>query len=132
MLSYRTAGESHGPTLLALVEGLPAGLAVDTAFIDAELARRQGGYGRGGRQRIETDVVRVLTGVRAGIKSKQVCDGFPGQIHTLGFGRRAHLDRRPAGHDQLAMRRIDFKPDFPDIVSIPTFSPVPRPGIDRQ
>ena len=51
MLSYRTAGESHGPTLLALVEGLPSGLAVDTAFIDAELARRQGGYGRGGRQR---------------------------------------------------------------------------------
>lgn len=67
MLSYRTAGESHGPTLLALVEGLPAGLVVDTAFIDQELARRQGGYGRGARQRIETDVVRVLTGVRAGL-----------------------------------------------------------------
>ena len=67
MLSYRTAGESHGPTMLAIVEGLPAGLRVDTDFIDAELARRQGGYGRGARQRIETDRVRVLTGVRAGM-----------------------------------------------------------------
>jgi chorismate synthase len=67
MLTYRTAGESHGPTTLAFVEGLPAGLAIDTTFINAELARRQGGYGRGGRQRIETDVVRLLTGVRAGV-----------------------------------------------------------------
>jgi chorismate synthase len=67
MLSYRTAGESHGPTMLAIVEGLPAGLRVDTDFIDAELARRQGGYGRGARQRIETDRVRILTGVRAGV-----------------------------------------------------------------
>ena len=67
MLSYRTAGESHGPTMLAFVEGLPAGLRVDADFIDAELARRQGGYGRGARQRIETDRVRVLSGVRAGV-----------------------------------------------------------------
>lgn len=67
MLSYRTAGESHGPTMLAFVEGLPAGLRVDTDFIDAELARRQGGYGRGARQRIETDRVRLLSGVRAGV-----------------------------------------------------------------
>jgi chorismate synthase len=67
MLSYRTAGESHGPTMLAFVEGLPAGLRVDTAFIDAELARRQAGYGRGARQRIEHDQVRVLSGVRQGV-----------------------------------------------------------------
>lgn len=67
MLSYRTAGESHGPTMLAFVEGIPAGLRVDTDFIDAELARRQGGYGRGARQRIETDRVRILSGVRAGV-----------------------------------------------------------------
>ena len=86
---------------------------------------------REGKRRITDFKSRWLPG-RAGIKSKQVCDGFPGQVRTLGFGRRAHLDRRPAGHDQLAMRRIDFKPDVPDIVSIPTFSPVPRPGIDRQ
>ncbi len=65
-LSYRTAGESHGRTLIALVEGVPAGITIDEAVINAELKRRQGGYGRGGRQRIETDVVKVLTGVRAG------------------------------------------------------------------
>ena len=66
-LRYRTAGESHGPALIALVEGLPAGLRVDTDWIDAELARRQGGYGRGARQRIETDRVRILSGVRQGM-----------------------------------------------------------------
>ena len=63
MLRYWTAGESHGKTLLALVDGFPAGVTIDTAPIDAELRRRQGGYGRGGRQRIETDTVEVLTGV---------------------------------------------------------------------
>jgi len=65
-LSYQTAGESHGPALLATVTGLPAGVPVDLAFINAELARRQGGYGRGARQRIETDAAEVLTGVRRG------------------------------------------------------------------
>lgn len=65
-LSYRTAGESHGKALIALVEGLPAGLPVDVPFIDRELRRRQGGYGRGGRQKIETDHIELLTGVRLG------------------------------------------------------------------
>lgn len=63
-LFYRTAGESHGKALIALVEGLPAGLEIDVELINAELARRQGGYGRGGRQKIETDRVDFLTGVR--------------------------------------------------------------------
>ncbi len=65
-LSYRTAGESHGPALIALVEGMPAGVPVDADLINTELRRRQGGYGRGGRQKIETDVVQFLTGVRMG------------------------------------------------------------------
>ncbi|MBA4028348.1 MAG: chorismate synthase [Planctomyces sp.] len=65
-LSYLTAGESHGPGLIAVVSGLPAGLEVDVGLINTELARRQGGYGRGGRQNIETDVVEVLSGVRLG------------------------------------------------------------------
>src|SRR5436305_4058386 len=65
-LSYRTAGESHGKALIALIEGLPAGVPLDNAFIDAELRRRQGGYGRGGRQKIETDRAEFLTGVRLG------------------------------------------------------------------
>lgn len=63
MLRYWTAGESHGKALMALVDGFPAGVEVDTAQINAELRRRQGGYGRGGRQRIETDQVDVLSGV---------------------------------------------------------------------
>ncbi len=63
-LTYRTAGESHGPALIALIEGMPAGVPVDKAFIDGELRRRQGGYGRGGRQKIETDTVEFLTGIR--------------------------------------------------------------------
>src|SRR6476659_5082454 len=62
-LRYWTAGESHGKTLLAIVDGFPAGVQIDTGPIDVELRRRQGGYGRGGRQRIETDTVEVLTGI---------------------------------------------------------------------
>ncbi len=65
-LTYRTAGESHGRALCVLVEGLPAGLAVDLDLINAELRRRQGGYGRSGRQKIEKDAVTVLSGVRRG------------------------------------------------------------------
>lgn len=63
-LSYRTAGESHGKALITLVEGMPAGVPVDADFINNELRRRQGGYGRGGRQKIETDRVEFLSGVR--------------------------------------------------------------------
>lgn len=66
MLRFSTAGESHGEALLALVSGLPAGLKVDTAFVDRELWRRQQGYGRGGRQKIETDRAHFLSGVRHG------------------------------------------------------------------
>jgi len=62
MLRLLTAGESHGKTLLAVIDGFPAGLAIDTARIDRELLRRQGGYGRGGRQKLETDTVEILTG----------------------------------------------------------------------
>jgi chorismate synthase len=65
-LKYRTAGESHGRGLFAVVEGMPAGVPVDSSFIDNELRRRQGGYGRGGRQKIETDRAEFWTGVRLG------------------------------------------------------------------
>jgi chorismate synthase len=63
---FTTAGESHGPALAAVVEGVPAGLPLRTEEIDAELRRRQGGYGRGGRMRIESDRAEVLSGVRHG------------------------------------------------------------------
>jgi chorismate synthase len=65
-LTFLTAGESHGPCLTAIVEGLPAGLPVDVEAINAHLRRRQGGYGRGGRQKIERDRVELLGGVIGG------------------------------------------------------------------
>jgi chorismate synthase len=66
-LKLVTAGESHGPAVIAVLAGLPAGLALERAAIDAELRRRQGGYGRGGRQQIEHDEVEVLAGLRGGV-----------------------------------------------------------------
>src|ERR1017187_6072378 len=66
MLRYFTAGESHGEALVAFLSGLPAGLAVNLGFVDRELWRRQQGYGRGGRMKIETDKAHILSGVRQG------------------------------------------------------------------
>ena len=66
MLRYITAGESHGESLVAFLSGLPAGLAVDQPFIDRELWRRQQGFGRGGRMKIETDRAHIVSGVRHG------------------------------------------------------------------
>jgi hypothetical protein len=67
MLVFYTAGESHGRGVFAFLDGLPAGLKVDRGVIDADLARRQHGYGRGGRMAIEKDRVDVLSGIRGGI-----------------------------------------------------------------
>ncbi len=66
MLRYFTTGESHGEALVAFISGLPAGLAVDQAFLDHELWRRQQGFGRGGRMKIERDHAHILSGVRHG------------------------------------------------------------------
>ena len=66
MLRYFTAGESHGEALVAFLSGLPAGLTVEQGFVDRELWRRQQGYGRGGRMKIERDTARILSGVRHG------------------------------------------------------------------
>ncbi len=66
MLRFSTAGESHGEALVALLSGMPAGLAVDLDYVDRELWRRQQGYGRGGRMRIERDKAHILSGVRHG------------------------------------------------------------------
>lgn len=65
-LRFLTAGESHGQCLTAIVEGIPAGLQVDIEAINRDLARRQQGYGRGGRMKIETDKADVLSGIRFG------------------------------------------------------------------
>ncbi len=66
MLEFTSAGESHGKGLVGIIEGLPAGLAINETEINAELNRRQQGYGRGGRMNIETDTVEILSGVRDG------------------------------------------------------------------
>jgi chorismate synthase len=66
MLRFLTAGESHGPALTAILDGVPAGLPLDPSIIDLELARRQKGYGSGGRMKIEKDTVQILSGVMAG------------------------------------------------------------------
>jgi len=67
VLRFTTAGESHGPALTVVVDGMPAGVPVDRAAIDADLRRRPGGYGRGGRMKIETDTVEITGGVRHGL-----------------------------------------------------------------
>lgn len=100
-LTYTTAGESHGKAVLATVFGLPHGHRLDLEHVNAQLARRQGGYGRGGRQRIERDQCEVLTGLRAGLTI--------GSPLTLSlFNKDARLDKAPPvpnvrpGHADLA------------------------------
>ncbi len=100
MLRYWTAGESHGKTLIALVDGFPAGIPIDEAAINADLRRRQGGYGRGGRQRIETDTVNVLSGVWRGVSL-----GSPIALEVKNrdykLERLDDLDRPRPGHGDL-------------------------------
>ena len=66
-LRFLTAGESHGPALSAILEGIPAGLCISEEAINQDLARRQGGFGRGKRMGLESDRIRILSGVRGGI-----------------------------------------------------------------
>ncbi len=114
-LLVRTAGESHGPAILALIEGFPAGVPVDTDRIDADLARRQGGYGRGGRQRIESDRVEVLAGVRGGRT-------MPGPVALLVRNRDSRLEEAPAvtrprpGHADLAGALKYLDPDVRNVL----------------
>jgi chorismate synthase len=100
MLRYLTAGESHGKAIVALIDGFPAGLTIDTAPIDAELRRRQGGYGRGGRQRIETDTVDILSGVW-----QNVTLGSPIAVQVVNkdykLERLEDLERPRPGHADL-------------------------------
>ena len=100
MLHYWTAGESHGKAMVAIVDGFPAGVPIQTEGIDAELRRRQGGYGRGGRQRIETDRVEVLTGIWRGTSL-----GSPIALQVVNkdykLERMEDLDRPRPGHGDL-------------------------------
>src|SRR5579872_3600763 len=69
MLRFLTAGESHGKALLAILEGVPAGLAIDFDAVTSQLRRRQGGYGRGRRMAIESDRAEPLSGIRHGVST---------------------------------------------------------------
>jgi chorismate synthase len=91
-LRWMTAGESHGPRLTALVEGVPSGLPLLAADIDVDLARRQRGYGRGGRMKIETDQVEIVAGVRGGETL-----GSPIALSIVNRDHANWLDRMAAG-----------------------------------
>jgi chorismate synthase len=100
MLRYWTAGESHGRALIALIDGFPAGLEIDFEMVNCELKRRQGGYGRGGRQKLETDKVEILTGIWQG---KTL--GSPLTLHVINadfkLERLKELERPRPGHADL-------------------------------
>lgn len=110
MFSFTTAGESHGPALVTIVEGLPAGLPIAAAAIDHQLWRRQQGYGRGGRMKIERDTARILSGVRHG--------------ETLGSPVALYIENRDHQNwlDVMASEPRDVDPDKARRVTRP------RPG----
>ncbi len=101
MLRYLTAGESHGPALTAIVEGFPSGVRLDTEFLDFELKRRQGGYGRGKRQTLETDKVIVDSGTYHGLTT-----GAPITLRLINNDAKLERLKQPAaprgGHIDLA------------------------------
>ncbi len=101
MLRYLTAGESHGPALTAIVEGFPSGIVIDAEFINRELERRQGGYGRGKRQTLETDRIIVESGTYHGVTT-----GGPITIRLINNDAKLERLQEPAsprgGHIDLA------------------------------
>mgnify|MGYP001230314157 CR=1 FL=1 len=103
-LTYKTAGESHGPGVVSFIEGLPAGIEIDQEFIDGELVRRQGGFGRGDRMRIEQDHAEFMAGVRLGrTTGGPVVMVVPNKDSRLDNLKRTPPVHRPRpGHADLA------------------------------
>jgi len=110
MLRFVTAGESHGQALIAWISGLPAGLRVDLDFVNAELHRRQLGYGRGGRQQIERDRAEAISGIRHG--------------QTIGAPIALRLENRDWQNWEKALS-VEDSPEFVDAKRPMT---APRPG----
>lgn len=125
MLRWQTAGESHGETLVAMIEGLPAGVRITSNDVVSALARRRLGYGRGARMKFEQDKVRLLTGVRHGVtlgspiaveiantewpKWTEVMSADPLDHEVEQVGRNAPLSRPRPGHaDLTGMRKYGF------------------------
>ena len=116
-IRFSTAGESHGPALVAIIEGMPSGLPLLAADVDRELARRQQGYGRGRRMQIEQDAIEFLSGVRAGetigspvamlVRNKdwkswsEIMDPAPHDADATE-GRKRQLTRVRPGHADLS------------------------------
>src|ERR1700749_4704418 len=105
---FTTAGESHGPGLVAIVEGMPAGLELDREALDRDMARRQLGHGRGGRMKIETDTVEVRSGVRHG--------------RTVGSPIALLVANRDYGHWEERVNPLPVEDFEPEEVHLP------RPG----
>ena len=118
LLDYRTAGESHGPAIVCLVEGLPLGAPFDVEFVNAELRRRQRGYGRGARQRIEEDAVEVLAGVRQGrINAGPLAMAVRNRDSRLDDPARTPPVTRPRpGHADLAGSLKFLSADCRDVI----------------
>jgi chorismate synthase len=120
-LRFLTAGESHGPGLTAIVEGIPAGLAIDAENINLQLKRRQFGYGRGGRMKIENDKVQISSGLRNGLTMgspltlsiiNQDYENWLAEMpveRTAGFNPKKTIERPRPGHaDYAGMLKYDF------------------------
>ena len=123
---FLTAGESHGPCVVAIVEGCVAGLGLLASDVDAELARRQKGYGRGGRMKIETDRVEILGGVRDGktlgspialrIENKDFANWKDSMAAGPLPSRPERLERPRPGHADLAGGLKYDRPDLRDVL----------------
>jgi chorismate synthase len=110
MLRFMTAGESHGKCLIGMLEGLPSGLSIDIEFINRQLHRRQLGYGRGGRMKIESDQIEILSGVRQGA--------------TLGSPISFAIQNKDWDHWKIAMSVEPAAADATHLQSVTR----PRPG----
>ncbi len=114
-LRFLTAGESHGKALVALVEGIPAGLPIDAAWVDAELARRMQGYGRGARMKIERDEIEWLAGIRAGVT---IGSPIALLIRNRDWENWADV-MAPEGQGELRRRRVTRpRPGHADLVGV--------------
>ncbi len=110
-MRYLTAGESHGPRLTAIIEGVPAGLSLSADDINLDLKRRQGGYGRGGRMKIESDQVEITSGVRHGKTT-----GAPITLHVINRDHQKWLDIMAVEDVEDRLKTTHPRPGHADLV----------------
>src|SRR6204780_2522527 len=129
MLRYFTAGESHGEALVAFLSGMPAGLKINQTFLDRELWRRQQGYGRGGRMKIERDSAHILSGVRQGLTI-----GSPISLQLENRDWRNWQESLPVGEgDPAKHKRVASpRPGHADLAGALKYNfPEARYGLER-